>query len=201
MMQDDANTIDRLEQAERLKLEGKHAEAIAILEALVLEDPENVAALEEIADNELSLCNFERAEAAARRAVNISKESYTGEYIIGFLHSRSGQWKDACAHLRSANRLKSNNPEILRCLGWALFSNGEETMGMVTLERALNLEPESALTLCDLGLAHLQLKNLKKAKVLFERALDLEPNNTRAKECLDAAEKLLAMNAEKKVRS
>lgn len=178
--------LQRLEKAEQLKLGGKHEEAIAILEQLVLEDPTNVSALEEIADNELSLERYDRAQTAAIRAVSLDASSYTGHYILGFLHSQHSQWYDACKSLREANKLKANNPEILRCLGWALFQSGERPQGVVTLERALNLDSDNTLTLCDLGVAYLELKNFSKARALFLRALDLEPTNTRARECIAA---------------
>lgn len=185
-----SDTLERLEKAEELKLQGKHREALVILEELLLEDPENVSALEEIADNELSLGEYTRAEAAADQAVGLDPESYTGFYILGFLRSRTEQWPEAIAHLRKANTLKPNNAEILRCLGWGLFNAGERAQGIVTLERALNLDTESPLTLCDLGVAYLQVQNFVKAKTLFGRALDLEPDNPRAKECMQAVERL-----------
>lgn len=185
-----SDTLERLERAEELKLQGKHHEALAILEELLLEDPENVSALEEIADNELSLGEYDRAENAAQQAVGLDSESYTGEYILGFLRSRGEQWPEAVAHLRRANTLKSNNAEILRCLGWGLFNTGERAQGIVTLERALNLDADSPLTLCDLGVAYLQVQNFIKARTLFQRALDLEPENPRAKECMAAVERL-----------
>ena len=192
MMHDEpsADTLERLERAEQLKLAGKHAEALAILEELLFEDPENVSALEEIADNELSLNQYARAEAAAMQASKLDDESYTGYYILGFLRSRSEDWKEAVTYLRKANALKSNNAEILRCLGWALFHEGERAQGIVTLERALNLDADSTLTLCDLGVGYLQVQNFSKAKILFERAIDLDPDNARARECLQAVERL-----------
>lgn len=195
MAHDDSSsdTLERLENAERLKLAGKHREALAILEELLLEDPENVSALEEIADNELSLGEFARSETAATQAIALDKESYTGEYILGFLRSRSEQWAQSVAHLRRANSLKPNNPEILRCLGWSLFNSGERAQGIVTLERALNLDSDSPLTLCDLGVAYLQVQNFPKAKTLFRRSLDLEPTNTRAKECMEAVDRLVKL--------
>lgn len=162
-----------------------------MLETILLTDPENVAALEEIADNELSLGHYDRAEAAAERATALDAESYTAEYILGFLRSREAQWKQAIAHLRSSNQYKPNNAEILRCLGWALFNGGDHAQGVVTLERALNLDPESTLTLCDLGVAYLEMKQYTKARALFERALDLDPQSPRARECLQAVERLL----------
>jgi len=185
-----SDTLERLEKAEQLKLEGLHAEALMILEDLLLEDPENISALEEIADNELSLGRYHRAEVASQQAVDLDGSSYTGLYILGFLRSRSEQWDEAISFLRTANGLKPNNAEILRCLGWALFNGGERAQGIVTLERALNLDRDSTLTLCDLGVAYLQMQNFPKARVLFERALELEPENPRAKECLQIVDRL-----------
>jgi Tfp pilus assembly protein PilF len=182
--------IDRLEQAEDLKLCGRHAEALAILEKLILEDPENVSALEEIADNELSLEHYDRAEAAAIHAIELDSRSYTGHYILGFIFSHHNKWDKALEQLKKANGMKSNNPEILRCLGWALFNGGKRTQGVVTLERALNLDKDNPLTLCDLGVAYLQARNIPKAKLLFTRTLDIDPQNPRAHECVRVVEQL-----------
>jgi tetratricopeptide (TPR) repeat protein len=107
-----SDTLERLERAEQLKLDGQYQQAIALLEELLLEDPENVAALEEVADNELSMEQYDRAEAAATQAVALDAKSYTGQYILGFLRSRDGQWERALEHLRTANKLKANNAEI-----------------------------------------------------------------------------------------
>lgn len=186
-------TLERLERAEQLKLDGKFREALSMLEELLLEDPENISALEEVADNELSLGEFRRAETAATQAVTLDAESYTGHYILGFLRSRTEKWAEAVSHLGKANRLKANNAEILRCLGWALFHEGNRAQGIVTLERALNLDPDSSLTLCDLGVAYLEVQNFIKSKTLLLRALEIEPGNVRAKECMAAVERVAKM--------
>jgi Tfp pilus assembly protein PilF len=175
--------LERLEKAEQLKLAGQYDQALAILEELLVDDPENVSALEEVADNELSLEHDKRAEAAASQAVRLDSQSYTGHYILGFLRSQKKQWKEALDHLQLANRFKPNNAEILRCLGWALFHGGERAQGIVTLERALNLDRENPLTLCDLGTAYLQTRHTVKAKALLQRTLELDPANARAQEC------------------
>ena len=186
----DEEMLERLEQAEQLKLAGKHREALNILEELLIDDPGNVPALEEIADNELNLGRKGRARAAAMQAIKLDKRSYTALYILGFLACREEKWEEAETYLRTANQEHPNNPEILRCLGWVLFCSDKRTQGIVTLERALNLDTESALTLCDLGVAYLKLQNLPKARTLFSQALDIDPENERAHECVQIIQRL-----------
>lgn len=195
-MQDDrstSGTLELLEQAEKLKIMGKHKEALEILEDLILDDPCNVSAIEEVADNELSLEQYDRAETAARQCIDLDDQSYTGHYILGFLACHREEWVPAVEHLKIANKLKSNNPEILRCLGWSLFNSKQVAQGIVTLERALNLDADNVLVLCDLGIAYLQTRNFTKSKTLFSHALSMDPSNTRAKECIEAVERLEKM--------
>jgi tetratricopeptide (TPR) repeat protein len=180
-------SYDPFRHAEDLKMDGKYEEAIALLEQMLITDPNNVEALEEIADNELSLEHYDRAATAARSAIAIDKESFTGYYILGFVASHFERWDESVQMLRTANGLKHNNPEILRCLGWSLFNSGDNVDGVVTLERALNLDATNPLTLCDLGVVYLRMNNFAKAKALFQRALDVDPGNARAADCLQMA--------------
>ncbi len=195
------DVLERLEKAEQLKLSGDYVTALMILEDLVLDDPSNVAALEEIADNELSLERYPRAEVAASQAVALDPSSYTGHYILGFLRSREGKWEEALKRLKEANRLKANNPEILRCLGWALLRGGQKPQGIVTLERALNLDNDNPLTLCDLGVGYLEFNNVSKARALLLRVLDLDPSNQRASECIAMLQRLETQEKEKEVKT
>lgn len=185
-----SDTLKRLEEAEQLKLTGHHTAALEILEDLLIEDPSNISALEEVADNELSLEHYSRAQTAAEQAIEMDNDSYTAHYILGFLRSVDQDWGKAMMHLKKANTIRPNNAEILRCLGWALFHAGERAQGIVTLERALNLDNENPLTMCDLGVAYLQTRNVQKAKLLFDRALELDPENPKALECIKAVGKL-----------
>lgn len=186
----DDQRLQALRTAEQCKMDGQYAQALPILETLLADDPDDVVVLEEIADNELSLEHFERSERAAQRAVAIDASSYTGHYILGFIASHRAQWKASIDELKIANTLKPNNPEILRCLGWSLFSGGEHVPGMVTLERALNLDSGNTLTLCDLGITYVQMQNFSKARALFERALQIDPGNERTLECLQMLARL-----------
>jgi len=173
------------------------AEEAAALKAMLERVYRNVAALEEIADNELSLERYDRAEIAASQAIDMDAASYTGHYIMGFIRSHQGRWDEAHACLTLANKLKPNNPEILRCLGWVLFNMDKKPQGVVTLERSLNLDSDNTLTLCDLGVAYLELRNFQKSRALFVRTLDLDPMNLRARECIAAIDRIESQMADK----
>lgn len=182
-----ANVLEALEQIESLKLNGEHEKSIEEAQKLLCIDPDCVAALEEIADNYVSLDKFDYAEKAAKHALKLDKESYTGHYILGFLTSHKQDWEKAIEYLKKANELHPNNPEILRCLGWATFNSDKRSLGIVILERSLNLDPENSLTLCDLGICYLQTKSFDKAVELLKKAMEIDPDNKRIQECYRAA--------------
>ncbi|MBN2087507.1 tetratricopeptide repeat protein [Candidatus Peregrinibacteria bacterium] len=194
----DHDIEEALSHIEELKLSGSHQESIKEAEKLLCDNPNCVHALEEIADNYVSLDQFDRAEKACERALKLNEKSYTAKYILGFISSQKQNWPKAISYLKSSNDLHSNNPEILRCLGWAMFNNRKRTQGIVILERALNLDPDNSLTLCDLGICYLQTKNFDKSVELLKHAMDIDPDNNRVKECLNAAkgfkERYLKMN-------
>ncbi len=176
-----------LNEIEELKLQGRHKESIKMAEKLLFEDPNCVEALEEIADNYVSMDDYEKAEKACGHALKLNSDSYTAKYILGFINSQKQSWEEAVKHLKSANSLHPNNPEILRCLGWALFNTKKRTQGVVILERALNLDSENSLTLCDLGICYMQMKNFDKSIELLKRAMQIDPDNSRVKDCFKAA--------------
>jgi Tfp pilus assembly protein PilF len=182
------HVLDMLREAEDLKYEGKHQQAIELAEKILFEDPTNVPALEEVADNYLSIDQYEKAEKAAKQALKIDAQSYTAYYILGFISSQQQNWEESVRYLSKANTIHPNNPEILRCLGWAIYNNTQKIKGLVTLERALNLDPENSLILCDLGVCYMQSKDFDKALSLFYKTLEVDPNNQRAKECVLAAQ-------------
>lgn len=179
--------LEALEEIENLKLSGQHEKSIEEAQRLLVDDPNCIAALEEIADNYVSLDKFGHAEKAAKHVLKLEKDSYTAYYILGFLDSHEQKWEQAITHLKKSNELHSNNPEILRCLGWATFNANKRTQGIIILERSLNLDSENSLTLCDLGICYLQVKDFDKSVELLKKAMQIDPDNKRIQECYRAA--------------
>lgn len=183
----DTNQHQKLIEAEQKKLSGQHKEALKLCEQVLVCDLECVEAYEEIADNYLSLREYERAKKALDRALSLQPGSANANYLMGFVYSTAEQWKEAIALLERADVLQPNHPEILRCLGWAMYQNGQRKRGIIILERAVNLAPNDCLILCDLGICYLNERQFTRAMELFNRILEIEPTNEKARECLQTA--------------
>ncbi len=186
MKQEQPNVNYLLTEADQMKMDGDHLEAIKICEKILLTDLDNDQAFEEIGDNYLSMREYEKAEKALLQALRINPASANAHYLIGFAHSALGVWNESIGHLEIADQFQPNHPEILRCLGWSIFHSGKKKQGLVILERALNLSPRDPLILSDLGICYLNDKEFDRANILFNTVLEIEPGNEKIKECLYA---------------
>lgn len=175
-----------IEEADKKKNEGKHLEAISLCEKILASDLDCTEAYEEIGDNYLSMRMYDKAEKALKQAIKLDRKSANANYLLGFVHSCTGKWKDSVDLLEKADELYPNHPEILRCLGWSMYHNGQRKRGVILLERSLFLAPNDPLILNDLGVCYLNEKNFDRSGQLFKKTLQIEPSNQKAKECLNA---------------
>jgi len=178
---------NKLEKSEHAKVLGNHEKALRIARSILMQDPSCIEAAEEVVDNLLSLQDFVEAEKVANFVLSQHEKSYIANYALGFIYLTDSLNDLALGYLQIANELSPNNPEILRCLGWATFHTKSKLKGLVTLERALNLRSDDPLILCDLGVCLLQEQIFDKAINLFEQVLEIDSTNERAQDCLQAA--------------
>ncbi|MDP3975809.1 MAG: tetratricopeptide repeat protein [bacterium] len=176
-----------LVQAEELKMQNKHREAIDLCQGILLHDLSVLEAYEEIGDNYISLKAYTKAKKALEQALKVNKRSANANYLYGFTWSAVHEWDSAIKYLELANEYQANHPEVLRCLGWAYFCSGLRKKGLAILERALVLSPQDSYVLCDLGICHLNDRNFDRAQDLFGKTLQVDPENIKARECLKIA--------------
>lgn len=181
-----SQTNPLIEEAENLKNDGQHTEAIRTCEKILIKNLRCVEAYEEIGDNYLSLREYEKASKALKQAIKYNPKSANAHYLLGFVHSCTGDFDVSVELLETADELYPNHPEILRCLGWSMYHNNERTRGIVILERSLMLVPHDPLILNDLGVCYLNEKDFTKAAEIFKKTLTIDPGNEKAKECLNA---------------
>lgn len=176
-----------LKEADRLKLNGQHDEAILLANKMLLSDLDYVEAYEEIGDNYLSLRQYDRAKKALKHALKLNPKSPNALYLLGFLYSSTGDFDRSVETLETANNVQPHHPEILRCLGWSIFHGGERSRGLMILERAKAMAPKDTLIMCDLAVCYLNDRQFERTISLLEHALHIEPNNEKAKDCLETA--------------
>lgn len=176
-----------LVQAEELKMQNKHREAIELCQQILLHDLSNLEAYEEIGDNYISLKAYSKAKKALEKALRVNKRSANANYLYGFVWSALHEWDAGIKFLELANEYQPNHPEVLRCLGWAYFCSGLRKKGLAILERALVLAPYDSFILCDLGICHLNDRSFDRAMQLFSQTLMVDPENIKARECLKIA--------------
>lgn len=178
---------DLLKEADALKLKGKHQEAISMANKMILSDMDYAEAFEEVGDNYLSLREYDKAMKALKHALKLRPRSPNALYLLGFLYSSTGDFDKSIETLELANRVQPHHPEILRCLGWSIFHGGDRKRGLVILERARAMAPKDTLILCDLAVCYLNDRQFEATITLLEEALNLEPENEKARDCLETA--------------
>ena len=98
------------------------------------------------------------------------------------------EWHTSVEELTKADEISPNHPEILRCLGWAVYNANRRTQGISLLERSRNLSPFDPNILCDLGVCYMNSLQHQEAEEVFKAALKIDPNSEQARECLKVLE-------------
>ena len=145
-------------------------------------------AYEELGDNFLSLRKYGNSKKALIQALKIDSKSSNAHYLLGFLLSATENWADSIKELEKADLFAPNHPEILRCLGWAVFNKNRRSQGISILERSHNLNPNDPNILCDLGVCYMNAGQSKEARSMFQNALKVDPFSQQAKECIHILE-------------
>ena len=182
-----------LELAEEEKSNGNYKEAINYAEQALSVDPLCIDALEEICDNSLCIGDYEKAKNASNFLLTISK-SYVAYYVLGYIAFKEKDYKESIKNLEKGNKSNPHNSEMLRALGKAYFFDGRTLLGIVSLERALNLNQNSEFILRDLGYCYMKSGNLEtidKALELLYRALEIDPSDKTIKEYIKEAEAII----------
>jgi tetratricopeptide (TPR) repeat protein len=179
----DSHVLMMLSEAEKLKTKHEFDASIALLNKIILEEPDCAEAYEELGDNYLSLRDLPKAQTALNQALLVNPQSPNTFYLLGFLSSLKQKWTDSVNYLEKADDLFPNHPEILRCLGWSLYNNNRKTQGIAVLERSTTLSPQDINILCDLGVCYMNTGKFPEARKTFALVIKKAPESQQANEC------------------
>ncbi len=99
---------------------------------------------------------------------------------LSYLFYLTNDADDALAEARTALSMDPANAEAYRGLGLALYANGHYDAALHAFDEALAREPESSLenanVYFDMGIAHRDHGDLRRAAIAYRHALSLRPN-------------------------
>jgi tetratricopeptide (TPR) repeat protein len=172
----------RFEAAVLLNQMDKPEESIKALQAMLLEQPDNLNVLTSLADTLRAQERFPEARAAYDKV--ISKIGTPAErhwalfYARGITLERMSQWKAAEADLRKALTLSPDQPLVLNYLGYSWIeqrTNLDEALAMI--QKAVEQRPDDGYIVDSLGWALYKLGRYKDAIEWLEKAAALIPED------------------------
>ena len=122
--------------------------------------------------------DFDGAESAIRRVLEVEPESPQALNFLGYLYAdQNRNLEEAVRLIKRALAQQPENGFIVDSLGWAYYRLGELDSARVELERAIRLSGEDPVILEHLGDVELADGDRDAAYESYRRALELDPDN------------------------
>ena len=136
--------------------------------------------------------NLQEAERLFLLAAEADNSNYLAFYNLGLLASDQERLEDALTWLDKANSLKNYDIDILTALGTVLLKAERNSEAEILFQKALKVG-ESEVLYNNLGTIFFRRKDYRKAKELFRKALDINPDYKVARENIALTNFYLAM--------
>jgi len=124
-------------------------------------------------------------------AVDVTKDNYNAEVNLGVTLMSTDRPDEALPHLQNATRIRPNNGVVHLNIAAVYAMENRDRDAIAEFQKAIELRPPSSGLIVayeGLGRAYGRLGNYADARANYERALQLDPNKTSAKEGLSNVE-------------
>ncbi len=161
-------TFIKLDEAERLRQQGKLDRAQVICEGLVRRHPDYMGALHTLGLIHADRKNYERALDCLVRAVMLNPLSWTSITALSGVYLRLNAREMAIQTLRQAQSIQADDPSVLITLGEIYREDREYELAQSAYRQALRLDPTLAPALFGLGTCCATLGEYSEAAEAFE---------------------------------
>jgi len=168
-------------QAQQLHQSGRLAEAMALYQQVLGQEPGNLDAKHLYGLALAQQGRFDLAVALMGQAIQAAPDRADFRYNIAPALLRLGRAAEAEAHLRAALALRPDWPDGLYALGRLLYRGDRYDEAEPLLRRLLEPLPDHAEGLTALGLLFMNSRRPAEAEPLLRRALALRPDNADAR--------------------
>ena len=165
---------------------GDKASAIASCERALALNPAFIAAQRRLSRLLFDTEQFERAEVSYRREMELTPEHFGPRHQLGVMFIRTGRYVEAIELLKQAILLNPNSGASYSSLG-AAYTDFDQASGEIVAlahanyEKAVAVEPGNSDLHHNLGESYRRGGQLDLALSSFDRAIELNPDNVRAR--------------------
>jgi arylsulfatase A-like enzyme/tetratricopeptide (TPR) repeat protein len=163
---------------------GDAVAALARVKDVLARRPEMPLALQHLAFLQRETGDLPGAVATLRRSLALGPEDTETAVLLGAYLNESDRAREAAAVLAVYAERKDPDLDILMARGSALAQIGRSAEAIATFERALAVDPTSAVAKANLGTVYLAIRDYPRGRALMEEALALDPDVSRAHNAL-----------------
>lgn len=174
---DPRSPIPKAARGECLEQAGRAGEAIAMWEAVLRDNPQDVTALKALGDSLVRSKELVRAADYYRRAVAAQESDAESHAKLGSVLRLLGKPAEAVQQLRKALELSPQTAALNSELGSLLLELGKPAEAVEAYSRFVAARPDDASGHYDLGVAYAQLDKATEAEAQFRESLRLSPNH------------------------
>jgi tetratricopeptide (TPR) repeat protein len=173
--------IDRLiDNGIRQEREGNIDEAAATYKKILEKDPDNMMIKVRLAKILSWKNEFDEALALLEDVLQKNPDQPEALFRKAQILSWKGEYKESIAVYRHYLDIKKDNPEALLGLARVYFWSGRYDEAIRYYTEALENGADESAVLLDLGKVYLALNKREKAREMFERVLEINPENREA---------------------
>ena len=171
---------------------GKNDDAIAELQTMTRQTPDDVTVWTALGDAYRNETKFTEAAAAYDHAVALlgtdKTTSWPLYYARAIAEERSHRWDAAEVDLKHALQLSPEQPQVLNYLGYSWVDQGRNLpQALAMLEKARSLSPFDGYIVDSVGWAYYRLGRYEDAAKTLENAVQLVPGDATVNEHLGDA--------------
>lgn len=148
-------------------------------------EADNIDHLIDQGDEEMQKGDFQKALAIYSEANYKTPNNTEVIFKMGFALVEQERYDEAIEAFYSALRLDDNNPAIYQALASAYRKSGDLEKAKYNLDAALLINDTNPITYYNYGNLLVDMQNTEDAKEMYNKALELNPEFTEAKEELE----------------
>ena len=163
--------------AEILRLTGRVSQSLAVVQKVLLLDPQDAAAHSNLGNIFKELNRLSEAKASYQKAININPSFAEAYSNLGTILESDGDLEEAEINYLKALDLKPNFAETHNNLAVLQRKNNQLIAAEASFKKAIDLKPDFIQAYSNLASLQSVLKNLKEAEISYQKVIELNPNS------------------------